>query len=763
MKMKAVLFAGTGETPLYPITCTTPKLLLPIVGKPLLAHILETLYANHVKEVCLILPYDEMRVKEAVRRYTPQGLSVYFVFEQETKTHPYLQSLASQSEPICFLYGAHFFDFDLTDAKHLHCETDADITVLGTASDYLTDGVALVTDSSERITDTMLFSERHRPLSKLADSGVYLLRPEQLFAVLQICETAESASVLPHLLPCTAYVCAQNGYCNFLDTLAAFRACSRAVLYGETRYTPLHLANGIYASCALPNGKYQIIPPVWFGENVTVSDGAQIGPNTVLCDNSFIGTGACVAQSVVCSGVAVYQNAKLHGAVVCENAVIKAGASLEVGSVVGAYSAVGKYAAVGQGVRVWQQQAVENGMRVLGDVRFSVPWQTVFTENGQLHTQKGIDPILLAALGLSLGSCDFGKKVGILSDGSPIATAAARILSGTLSVAGSGVWDFGKGFLPQLYFYTSFCDMQVGIFLSHRKEKLCLQLFAAGGLMLSGAQMSSLQTRLQIGDFPATVPALCKVISDMHDAQSLYLRELLREAGVGLHNQSVFVQCPNAEITMLLEDALYRLQAKTGDEVTLRLSADGTRVTAFHRDCGYLPHERLLAICCNAAFESGQDVALCADAPFALEALAAKNGRRIFHYANCPGKSADKQVCALAREQLYVRDGLFLSMRLLGILEKSGKSLAELHRELPAFFVRRKSVPLRAPMQDLCEKLHLADVEIRDTGAVWFPMNGRVLLIPQRAGRSLCILAEANRFETAKALCEEVEERLTNH
>ena len=120
-------------------------------------------------------------------------------------------------------------------------------------------------------------------------------------------------------------------------------------------------------------------------------------------------------------------------------------------------------------------------------------------------------------------------------------------------------------------------------------------------------------------------------------------------------------------------------------------------------------------------------------------------------------------MCALAREQLYVRDGLFLSMRLLGILEKSGKSLAELHRELPAFFVRRKSVPLRVPVQDLCEKLHLADVEIRDTGAVWFPTNGRVLLIPQCAGRSLCILAEANRFETAKALCEEVEERLTNH
>lgn len=760
MKMKAVLFAGTGETMLYPITCTTPKLLLPVVGKPLLAHILDTLYANRIEEVCIVLPYDEIRFKEAVRRHKPQGLSVYFVPAQETETHPNLQSLASQTEPICFLYGAHYFDFDLTVAKNLHCETDADMTVLGTSTAFLTDGVALTADASGKITDFMRFYEGRRPFSRLADGGVYLLRPEYLFKVLQTCETAETDFVLPHLLPCAAYVCTQDGYCNFLHTPAALRACTRAVLHGETRYTPLHLANGIYASSALPSGKYQITPPVWFGENVTVSDGAQIGPNTVLCDNCFVGEGACVSQSVLCAGVAVHRNANLYGAVVCENAVVQTGASLETDSVVGAYASVGKGAAVGQGVRVWQQQSVENGRRVLSDVRYCAPRQAVFTEDGRLCTAKGIDPILLAALGRVLGSCGFGKKVGILSDGSPIAVAAARILSGTLSAAGSGVWDFGKGFLPQLYFYTSFCDLQVGLFLSRRKEKLCLQLFAAGGLTLTDAQMSALQMRLQSGDFPVTVPALCKGVSDMHDAQSLYLRELLHEAGVGLQNQSVFVQCPNADITMLLEDALYRLQAKTGDEVTLRLSADGTRVTAFHRECGYLPHERLLAICCNASFENGQDVALCADAPFALEALAAKNGRRVFHYPNCPAKDADKQVRALARAQLYVRDGLFLSMRLLGILEKSGKSLSRLHRELPAFFVRRKTVPLRVPLETLCEKLHLSDMELHDTGAAWFSEEGRVLLIPQRAGRSLRILAEANRFETAKALCEETEERL---
>lgn len=762
--MKSVLLADTQERALRPITNTVPKLLLPVVGRPMLSYLLEMLLQNGIKELFVFLPYEDSRVTDYLKYHTPQGMRVQVAGNQETERNHVVQALTAEVEPICFLRGIQFWDFDLRTACGVHSETSADITALFVNSDICREGTALLTDETDKITDCFPFYGSKKPLTDKADSGVYLVRPACFPAVLQAAERTAQDVFFSSLLQYGAFVCAAQGYFNPLDTPTSLCACTRDVLHGKTRFSLPHLANGIYAASALPKGNYQLIPPVFVGENVTIENGAQIGPNTVLEENCFVGQNASVENSILRAGTAVYREARLHGAVVCENAVIKEGTAIAAGSAVGAFSTVGKHAFLGRNVCIWPHQTVENGMHISGDVCGFTPQRITFSEDGQLQTaQTPLDPILLAAFGRALGSCTFGKKVGILHDGSLSSAAAAQIVSGALCAQGSGVWCFGKGFLPQLHFYTSFCDLQVGVFLGEHKGRLCLHLFAAGGLLLSGVQISTICTRLQSGDFPVPMLENCRASADMHDMQTMYLRELLREAGTFLDSQSVRVQCPNPEITMLLEDALYRLHTKTGDEITLRLSADGTRVSAFHRVCGYLPHERLLAACCNDVFQSGRDVALSADSPFVFEQIAAKNGRRVLHYPAAPTEEPDTQTRALAREQLFVRDGLFLSMRLLGVLQKSGKSLDELHRALPAFFVRRKSIASALPPAELLGALHLPDAELRKEGIVWQNEDGRVLLTTQHAGKRLRILAESARFETAKALCEEVEERLTNH
>ena len=78
--MKAVFVVGTEEKSLRPITDTTPKLLLPIVGRPLLSYLLESLYKNGIREVYMLLPYAHRRVADYVRAHTPQGMQVHLVF-----------------------------------------------------------------------------------------------------------------------------------------------------------------------------------------------------------------------------------------------------------------------------------------------------------------------------------------------------------------------------------------------------------------------------------------------------------------------------------------------------------------------------------------------------------------------------------------------------------------------------------------------------------------------------------------------------------
>ncbi len=167
-----------------------------------------------------------------------------------------------------------------------------------------------------------------------------------------------------------------------------------------------------------------------------------------------------------------------------------------------------------------------------------------------------LDPVRLSLLGRSIASSAFGKKVGIAADNTRTARAAYHILSGAMAVQGSSVWNFGECLLPQLYFYTAFCSLQSGIYISEHGGKLRLQLFCAGGLPLPRSIQREIEARFRGGDFHRIAPDGAKEISDMESLESMYLRELAREAGTSLKGQSVSVRCPNEKINMLLEDCL---------------------------------------------------------------------------------------------------------------------------------------------------------------------------------------------------------------
>src|SRR4030042_5568269 len=64
-KLKAVILAGGFATRLRPLSCTRPKILFPIVNKPLLQWTFERLVKNDVKDVVLAVFYQtEVYIKQ---------------------------------------------------------------------------------------------------------------------------------------------------------------------------------------------------------------------------------------------------------------------------------------------------------------------------------------------------------------------------------------------------------------------------------------------------------------------------------------------------------------------------------------------------------------------------------------------------------------------------------------------------------------------------------------------------------------------------
>jgi NDP-sugar pyrophosphorylase family protein len=108
--LKAVVLAGGVGKRLRPLTVDKPKVMVPINGEPLLAHVLRGL-ASHVTEVILVVDY----LKEMIMSYFGQefeGLKITYVFQQGYKgtADALLCAENEVNDKFLLVYGDLFFD-----------------------------------------------------------------------------------------------------------------------------------------------------------------------------------------------------------------------------------------------------------------------------------------------------------------------------------------------------------------------------------------------------------------------------------------------------------------------------------------------------------------------------------------------------------------------------------------------------------------------------------------------------------------------------
>ena len=75
--MKAVILIGGEGTRLRPLTCNTPKAMVPILNKPFLEHLLSYLEKHGVREVILAMGYpDKEAASSLIKKYDLDILNV---------------------------------------------------------------------------------------------------------------------------------------------------------------------------------------------------------------------------------------------------------------------------------------------------------------------------------------------------------------------------------------------------------------------------------------------------------------------------------------------------------------------------------------------------------------------------------------------------------------------------------------------------------------------------------------------------------------
>jgi hypothetical protein len=369
----------------------------------------------------------------------------------------------------------------------------------------------------------------------------------------------------------------------------------------------------------------------------------------------------------------------------------------------------------------------------------------------------GFDSRDAALIGQALASMTVGRKTGVLTDSDVLSKAVAACISGAMVSQGSRVWSFGEGFYSQLEFYMRFCSLESGLFVHSRDGRVSIVLRGENGLPPSASFINELEKRIEKRDFVFAADGDLRDVSDMSGVAAMYRREILRQTENELSELSCIVKCPNPKITSVLEDCLYQLGCRTGSEITLKINAYGTLLSAFSRECGWVSHDRIAAIIIHWETACGRDVSVSFDSPKIYDDISDANGRRLYRYYHTPFDGTDGVSREKSRANPFMRDALLMAVRLLGIMCATGKSLKSLSDALPDFYVSRRKIPINISASDLRQKLSKQICgDTREGIAVTFD-KGRVLLTPSRSGRNLKILSEAADYETSKELCSEIE------
>jgi glucose-1-phosphate thymidylyltransferase len=280
--MKVVMpLAGKG-TRLRPHTHVTPKPLLKVGDKPVLAYILDELRELGVNEAVCITGHLKERVEEFMAREYPDFKAVYVEQVQQRGTgdaialaEPYVR------EDLLIIFVDTLFDADLSLVKRLP-EGVAGVIWAKEVEDYQRFGV-IVTDENGFM--QKIIEKPSEPVSKLANIGLYYIRDWQLLfeGIRHVMSTDPGPGGEYFLTDAFQYMVDHGGKLlvapvegwydagkpdTLLETnlhvLSTTRGRSPAAQDGVTIHEPVHVADGV----TLENAE--------IGPNVTLSAGATV-------------------------------------------------------------------------------------------------------------------------------------------------------------------------------------------------------------------------------------------------------------------------------------------------------------------------------------------------------------------------------------------------------------------------------------------------------------------------------------------------------
>ncbi|MEM3579719.1 MAG: NDP-sugar synthase [Candidatus Bathyarchaeia archaeon] len=344
--MKALILAGGFATRLRPLSCTRPKILFPVLNKPLLEWTLESLSKSGIREAILAVNHQTaFHIKNS--KFSKGTVKITYSYDPPKRPLGTGGAIKHAEELLgddnfLVVNGDIFTNINYAEIIKRHEKEDATATIaLCTVKDPSRYGVAEL-DYNGRIKKFIEKPQPEESPSNLINAGIYVLSHE----IFKYVQTGRKVSLEREVFPKLA----EEGKLFGFTFNGLWTDIGKAEDYLEVNKTLLDNLRGKLKNVIKSGG--QINEPVFCDESVTIEEYSTIGPYTVLGKNVNVGRKVHIRNSIVFPGVSISDDSFINGAIIGENAIIGRGVKISGNCVIGDCAVIGDNVSLAEGVSI---------------------------------------------------------------------------------------------------------------------------------------------------------------------------------------------------------------------------------------------------------------------------------------------------------------------------------------------------------------------------------------------------------------------------
>ncbi|PHV27032.1 mannose-1-phosphate guanyltransferase [Janthinobacterium sp. BJB426] len=322
--MKAMILAAGKGTRVQPLTYDLPKPMIPILGKPVMAYLVEHLAQHGVTDIMVNVSYLHEKIEEYFGEGHQFGMRIGYSFEGYTNDAGEVvpQPLGSAGgmkkiqefggffdDTTIVLCGDALIDLDLEAALREHRSKGAlaSVITLEVPWDKVSSYGVVVSDDDGRIRAFQEKPAQADALSNCVSTGIYIIEP----AVLDLIPAGQPFDIGSELFPLLVAqglpFYAQKRQYNWIDigSIKDYWEVLQSVLLGNVAHLHVpgtQIADGVWAGLNTSidwSGGTRIEGPVYIGSGCRIEAGTTIIGPAWIGHGSHVCGGAEVVRSVL--------------------------------------------------------------------------------------------------------------------------------------------------------------------------------------------------------------------------------------------------------------------------------------------------------------------------------------------------------------------------------------------------------------------------------------------------------------------------------